>query len=291
MDNLPAEVDGTPIFGRVQSMSYTEGTGDANDIQVACPDVVMAARATQGSGPLTCADEDGDGVCSSWDYFRAVVIANTPYTPDGTETQEFVDMYLCAQQVGRLWNTAGTEAQAQAMTDYMAGEHACGGQIGMDYGGNPSYTAADGTEVECGFAPIVMIIADHAHWPAPGWFSGTLTIDATMNSPIDCQARCFNNADCNCFSYEWELTADAMYHECYLKTAYTDDNTGADVDAASCMADPYVTWASEDAQWHGESGEGIACGTPVETEMACGGLIGMDYGGNPSYGAVASPFV
>ena len=131
--NLPTETNGDAIFGRVQSMSYTEGTGDANDISVACPDTVATARATVGSGPLDCADP-----CSSWDYFRAVVIANGPYTPDGSETQEFVDMYVCAQQVGLLWNAYNPDVSAATSADYAAGEHACGGRIGMDYGGNPS---------------------------------------------------------------------------------------------------------------------------------------------------------
>eukprot|EP01052_Picozoa_sp_SAG31_P067334 SAG31_NODE_26122_length_448_cov_0.647564_2_plen_74_part_01 len=35
------------------------------------------------------------------------------------------------------------------------------------YGGNPSYIADDGSVVECGYAPIVEIIADHADWNAP----------------------------------------------------------------------------------------------------------------------------
>merc|ERR1719424_921068 len=109
---------------------------------------------------------------------------------------------------------------------------ACEGQMGMDYGGNPSYIDADTLEViECGFAPIVEIIADSADWSAPGWFSGTLTIDNTMVSPLDCQARCFANADCDFFSYEWELTAGAMYHECYMKMSYDDEQ---------CMVDPFV---------------------------------------------------
>ena len=130
----------------------------------------------------------------------------------------------------------------------------------------------------CGYAPVIEIVADHADWPAPGWFSGTLTIDGTMDSPLECQARCFNNAGCDYFSYEWEMTAGGMYHECYLKASYTDDNTDADVDAASCMAAPYVPWASEDAQWHGQSGPGIECASITELELACGGLPGMDYG-------------
>ena len=73
-----------------------------------------------------------------------------------------------------------------------------------------------------------------------------------MISPLQCQARCFNNADCDYFAYEWELTAGEMYHECYLKTEYDD---------AQCMVNPYVPWASEDSQWHGQSGPGIACAT------------------------------
>jgi hypothetical protein len=32
------------------------------------------------------------------------VLANGPYTLDGTEGQAFVDMYACAQRVGLLWN-------------------------------------------------------------------------------------------------------------------------------------------------------------------------------------------
>ena len=147
------------------------------------------------------------------------------------------------------------------------------------HSGNPNYVdETSGATVECGYAPIVAIVADHADWTAPGWFSGTLIIDETMVSPLQCQALCFSNADCDYFSYEWEYTAGGMYHECYMKYAYTDDNTDAAIDAASCMAAPYVPWASEDAMWHGQSGPGIECASPVETEHACGGRIGMDYG-------------
>eukprot|EP01043_Picozoa_sp_COSAG02_P075251 COSAG02_NODE_15433_length_1172_cov_0.697111_1_plen_270_part_10 len=127
----------------------------------------------------------------------------------------------------------------------------------------------------CGYAPIVEIVADHADWPAPGWYSGPMTVDATMDSPLECQARCFQNSNCDYFSYEWELTAGVMYHECYLKTEYDD---------ANCMVDPYVPWASQDTQWHGQSGPGIACASVTELELACGAFPGMDYGGNPSYG-------
>ena len=98
-----------------------------------------------------------------------------------------------------------------------------------DYGGNPSYVDYVGNTVSCGFAPIVTIVADHADWQAPGWFGGTVLRDATMDSPYECQAMCFNNMECDYFSYEWELTAGGMYHECYLKTEYDDP---------MCMIDP-----------------------------------------------------
>ena len=32
---------------------------------------------------------------------------------------------------------------------------------------------AVGDTVSCGFAPIVEIIADHADWPAPGWYENS----------------------------------------------------------------------------------------------------------------------
>jgi hypothetical protein len=81
--------------------------------------------------------------------------------------------------------------------------NACGGQLGMDYGGNPSYTAADGTDVSCGYAPTVAIVADSADWPAPGWYNGPLVIDAAMDSPFECQARCFMSSDCDYFSCKY----------------------------------------------------------------------------------------
>jgi hypothetical protein len=151
-------------------------------------------------------------------------------------------------------------------------EPACGGQIDMDYGGNPMGT--DG--VECGYAPIVMIYADSEDWVAPSWFKGAVVFDVTMTSPFECQVRCFAEVDCDFFSYQWALTDDLMYHECYLKTAYTEER---------CAANPYILWSEEngasDMHWHGQSGPGIACASATELEPACGGLVGMDYGGNP----------
>ena len=147
--------------------------------------------------------------------------------------------------------------------------------------GSCAVTAGTGTcdyappATSCGYATVVELVADSASWPAPSWFSGTPTIDTTMDSPLECQARCLNNAACDYFSYEWEYTTNGMFHECYLKASYAD---------AECMVNPYVTWASQDTQWHGQSGPGIACASTTELELACGGQVGMDYGGNPSYG-------
>ena len=70
----------------------------------------------------------------------------------------------------------------------------------MDYGGNPSYIDSSGNEISCGYAPIVAIYADHADWNAPGWYGGPLVVDASMDSPLECQARCFYNAECEYFS-------------------------------------------------------------------------------------------
>jgi Cu/Zn superoxide dismutase len=149
-------------------------------------------------------------------------------------------------------------------------EPACGGQIGMDYGGNA--IGSDG--VECGYAPVVALIADSADWAAPSWYKGPVVVDATMTSPFECQVRCFAEPSCDFFSYEYEMSAGThrMNHECHMKGAYTEER---------CTANPYVPWGSEDLLWHGQSGPGIACSTATELEPACEGLIGMDYGGNP----------
>ena len=92
-------------------------------------------------------------------------------------------------------------------------ELACGGEIGLDYGGNPSYTDSDGNEVSCGFAPIVVIYADHEDWQAPGWYSGAVTYDASMDSALECQDRCFLNADCDYFSCKHTRPLERLVRE------------------------------------------------------------------------------
>ena len=261
------------LFCQVQSMGYTAGTGDANDLTSGCANEYAAAQATTESRGT-----DGVGTstgANTFEYFTNVVQANAPYCPDNLETQEFIDLYVCAAGLTVGYNGTPLDLANAGSVNAVAGEHACGGQIGMDYGGNPSYITADGSSISCGYATTLVIFADSASWPAPGWYAGTVTVDTTMDSPLECQARCLQMSSCDYFSYEWELTGGNMFHECYLKTAYADPQ---------CMVNPYVPWSSQDAQWHGQSGPGIACATPVETEMACGGQMGMDYGGNPSYG-------
>lgn len=139
----------------------------------------------------------------------------------------------------------------------------CGGQVGMDFGGNPTYQAADGTMVSCGYAPTVMIIADDDAWPVPGWFSGTEAIDESMTTPLDCQGRCYANPACTYFSFEFEQRAGGdAFHTCYLKSDYVGSP-----DDAACNAHPYVPWATEDPRWHGQSGPGIAC-SGIQPQLA-----------------------
>ena len=192
------------IFGIIQSMSFTRGTGDTDDVLVGCPAETAAAEAaTETSTQSLTTTAAGT---TAYDYFMAVVQQNQPYTPDGTETQEFIDMYACATtlSVGFNGTPIGPAPPPGQPMDYAAGEHACNGQLGMDYGGNPSYfDVAANVTVSCGYANVVELVADHMDWPAPGWYSGVLTIDASMNSPIACQARCLANVDCDYFSCKY----------------------------------------------------------------------------------------
>ena len=116
---------------------------------------------------------------------------------------------LAASCTGTATDTSQT-CDLDASTD---GTAEC--PAGCDHNGVGAIAVGDA--VSCGFAPIVAIYADSADWPAPGWYSGELTIDPNMDSPLECQARCEATAACTYFSYEWEITAGASYHECYMK--------------------------------------------------------------------------
>ena len=117
----------------------------------------------------------------------------------------------------------------------------------MDFGGRPSDQS-----IPCGYADTLIIFADHADWGAPSWYSGDVTVDATMDSPFECQARCAQTDECDYFSYEWEETpmnSGNYYHECYLKMSYDNPNSSADA-ACEIPAGPppiwYVEWGSQD---------------------------------------------
>ena len=189
--------------------------------------------------------------------------------------------------------TAAGHRQLQAApppADAYPGAHACAALIGADFGGNLSYTNYSdplNATVECGFATVTGIVVNDADAEAmlPGWYrpgSTPLSVDATMTSPLACQARCYADPSCDFFSYEWELqgnaTHGAMRHECFMKDAFEDP---------LCNVDPYDVWPGHATEtWHGESGPGISCEAPPATEMACGGHIGMDFGGDSSYSYV-----
>ena len=107
----------------------------------------------------------------------------------------------------------------------------------MDYGGG-------GT---CGYAPVTTIILNDENGPVPGWFSGDVYIDPTLNSTADCQALCAASSTCDYFSYEWENSGGTHYHECFLKTGFEDP---------TCHG--FVKWGFDDSYpWVGASGYGV----------------------------------
>ena len=107
----------------------------------------------------------------------------------------------------------------------------------MDYGGG-------GT---CGYAPVIALALNDAAGPVPGWFSGELLIDQTLNSKHDCQALCAAYDGCEYFSYEWENTDGTHYHECFMKAGFMDP---------ACHG--WVKWGfSDDYPWFGASGYGV----------------------------------
>lgn len=122
-------------FGIVQSMSFTTGTGDANDILIVCGAEVAAAQATTETATQTI--DPAPTANDAYSYFQAVAWANLPYYLDGSESQEFINIYDCAANDVPHWNAWDPNAPPSG-ADAAAGEHACAARIGMDYGGNPS---------------------------------------------------------------------------------------------------------------------------------------------------------
>ena len=110
-------------------------------------------------------------------------------------------------------------------------------------GGNSSYADPNGTEISCGYAPVLEVIYDHER-SAPAWFSGgAVDIDSTMVSPLQCQSRCLHRSGCQFFSYEVVQIYGVFSHECLLKGAFTDQN---------CLANPYVPRRTryKDGRWN-----------------------------------------
>jgi hypothetical protein len=138
-------------------------------------------------------------------------------------------------------------------------------KVNQDYGGSPG---------DCGFAPTLDIVTDNGDWPAPSWYTDPVVIDASMTSPEACQALCASTTGCDFFSYEWEETEGARYHECYLKSAY---------DSCSLpVIEQYVPWSNAgDPDWHGVSGP-VDCTNWKEND--CGAISaqgpGFDAGGD-----------
>jgi hypothetical protein len=144
---------------------------------------------------------------------------------------------------------------------------------GMDFGG-------DGTP--CGYADTLRIVANDAAFSCCSWFSGTIEVDATMDSAGKCQTLCENDAACSYWSYEdeclavdkngGEVCADdgTRYHECYLKSTYTlaQATTAGEGSVADCV--DYAVWEggahwndhSYDENWVGASGPS-ECGNVV----------------------------
>ena len=109
-------------------------------------------------------------------------------------------------------------------------------------GRNASFIDANGTEVSCGFAPVLEVIFDDSTTrSAPAWYTDPLIIDPNMRSPIECQAWCYDLDGCDFFSYRAVLVHGVVSHECYLKRAYTEPQ---------CIANQYVPWKTSH-RYHG----------------------------------------
>lgn len=129
---------------------------------------------------------------------------------------------------------------------------------GADYGGD--------TDGLCDFAPnpTDAYFVNTAEWEAPGWYSGTVTVDETMTSPEACQALCAASSTCDFFSYEFELGV----HECLFKL----EN--------DCAYDKYVRWWQhwEDPNWVGFSGPAVC---PFDKAPYTSATDASDISGSP----------
>ena len=76
-------------------------------------------------------------------------------------------------------------------------------QANMDYGGRGWHTISG---IECPFAPVIAIIADSPDFQHPAWATRDavpITLDGSMDSAEECQARCGANPTCDYFSCKY----------------------------------------------------------------------------------------
>ena len=137
---------------------------------------------------------------------------------------------------------------------------------GMDYGGNPH---------SCGYATTIVIYSDSSAFPTPGWYSGPVMYNTLLVDAGACQDLCEATPGCDFFSYEWEETAGARHHECYLKQGYSYN------ECPHPVIEQYVPWSNaDDPAWHGVSGPAV-CAPAPPTPPPCI-HESMDYGRSSS---------
>ena len=90
-----------------------------------------------------------------------------------------------------------------------------------------------------------------------------------------CQDLCSATPGCDYFSYEWEETAGARHHECYLKQGFSYN------ECPHPVMEQYVPWSNaNDPAWHGVSGPAV-CTPPPPPAPPCI-HASMDYGRSSS---------
>lgn len=230
----------------------------------------LATNDDKDIGPcLTGGDSGADwgatsAVCPAWaNYIQANCDSENSCgrTPTSDEVSD-----ICAEFLAPNSDTdqpyCGDDPNAKRLLPPSCGDgcattcHACSSMLHMDYGGNPTVVDNAGTAVECGYAPIVLIIASDPAFDGFSFYDGEIIIDSTLDSPLACQNRCYEHPDCDFFGYEHEYVDhdgdSVLYHKCYLKQGYDDVN---------CASNPYTPWSTE-SQVHSESGPGVFCETP-----------------------------
>lgn len=98
-----------------------------------------------------------------------------------------------------------------------------------------------GATFETGSGQPDTSVAVSAPFTFPGWFSGTTGVDASIDGPASCMAKCVATAACDHWTYEFE----EGYHECFLKSTHA---------TAHCQLYSQYVQHWEDSNWEGYSG-------------------------------------